>query len=233
MTNLFHGTNVIAAEVHQSVATSSDIVMGLSLDLLWQPRLRDFNAPLIAAVVPAAGTTVATLTQIEVRFDEDVLGVDAADLLVNAVPATNLIVLTPRNYRFQFSQPPLGPVNVTWRTDHGIVDRSANSNAFGGAGFGYLIGSVSSAAALAFATVTPIRRRGAGQRSRDGRGWVDDHLQPHDRRPRQFLDGRIGAPVSGRTDRDCQSLVPFRPGAEPGSRSDCPTSTIRWSTAPP
>jgi hypothetical protein len=47
-TNLLAGANVIAVEVHQSAAASSDIVMGLTLDAVWQPRLRDFNAPLIA-----------------------------------------------------------------------------------------------------------------------------------------------------------------------------------------
>ncbi|MCL4177641.1 MAG: lamin tail domain-containing protein [Verrucomicrobia bacterium] len=153
-TNLLAGTNAIAVEVHQSVAGSSDVVMGLTLDAVWQPRLRDFNAPQIVAVLPAAGTTVANLTQIEVRFDEVVLGVDAADLRINGLPASDLIVLTPRNYLFQFAQPPIGPVNVTWHADHGIVDRSANSNAFGGAGFGYLLGSISSATQLAFAAVT-------------------------------------------------------------------------------
>ncbi len=153
-TNLVAGTNTIAVEVHQSVAGSSDIVMGLTLDAVWQPRLRDFIAPRIAAVFPAAGSTVASLTQIEVRFDEGVLGVDAADLLINGLPASDLIVLTPQHYLFQFAQPPLGPINVTWRADHGIVDRSANSNAFGGEGFGYLLGSISSATQLAFGAVT-------------------------------------------------------------------------------
>ena len=153
-TNLFAGSNVIAAEVHQSTGASSDIVMGLTLDAIWQPRLRDFNAPLVATLIPPAGTTVATLTQIEVRFDEGVLGVDATDLLVNGVPATNLIVLTPRNYVFQFPQPPVGPVAISWRADHGIVDRSENSNPFAGAGFGYLLGEVSATTQLAFSSTT-------------------------------------------------------------------------------
>lgn len=153
-THLLAGTNVIAAEVHQSTGASSDLVMGLTLDAVWQPRLRDFNAPQIAVVLPAAGTSVSSLIQIEVRFDEGVLGVDAADLLINGLPASDLMVLTPQSYRFQFAQPSLGPVHVTWRADHGIVDRSANSNAFGGAGFGYLLGSISSATPLALAAVT-------------------------------------------------------------------------------
>lgn len=151
--NLLAGANILAAEVHQSGTGSSDIVMGLTLDAVWQPRLRDVSAPALTAVIPTAGATLASLTQIEVQFSEGVRGVNAADLLLNGLPATNVTSSAPNTYLFRFPQPAVGPVSVTWATGHGITDRSSNSNLFAGAGFAYVLGSVSSATRLSFSTV--------------------------------------------------------------------------------
>jgi hypothetical protein len=153
-TNLLAGTNVVAAEVHQSTTNSSDIVMGLTLDAIWTPRLRDSNAPALVAVSPAAGSTVATLTQIQVQFTEAVYGVEATDLLITGTSAAGLTVVAPNDYIFTFPQPTAGSVNVTWAAAHGITDRSSNSNAFTAAGFGYVLGSVSSAVQIPFASIT-------------------------------------------------------------------------------
>jgi hypothetical protein len=154
ITNLWTGTNVLAAQVHQFNSTSTDVVMGLTLDAIWRARLRDSNAPIVTNVVPAAGSTVASLNQVSVQFHESVQGVDAADLRVNGVAATNLTVVSPAEYIFRFPPPATGTVSVTWSPNHGIMDRSANSNAFGGAGFGYLVAPASTSVRLAFASVT-------------------------------------------------------------------------------
>ena len=150
-TNLLAGTNVLAAEVHQPATDSTDLVMGLTLDVVWQARLRGTIAPVVTNVIPAAGGTVPTLTQIEVQFSAAVRGVDAADLRLNGVPATNVTVLAPSDYLFQFPSPATGTVSVTWAPGHGITDCSANTNAFAGTGFGYVLGlGVSSATRLSF-----------------------------------------------------------------------------------
>jgi hypothetical protein len=75
----------------------------------WSYRLVDLRAPTVAQLVPAAGTTVRQLSQIEVRFSEPVAGVDAADLLINGQPATNLVVRGVGRYLFQFAPPAPGP----------------------------------------------------------------------------------------------------------------------------
>jgi hypothetical protein len=153
-TNLVAGTNVLAAEVHQAAADSTDIVMGLTLDAVWQARLRDTNPPIVTDVIPTAGGTVATLTQIEVQFSEPVRGVDAADLRISGVPATNVTVVAPQDYIFQFPSPATGVVSVTWAPGHEITDCSANSNAFAGTGFGYVLApAVSSATSLSFFSI--------------------------------------------------------------------------------
>jgi len=152
-TNLLAGTNLLAAEVHQSGATSSDIVMGLTLDAVWQARLRDTFPPVVTNTSPAAGTTVSNLTQIEVWFSEGVRGVDAADLLINGIPATNLLAITTGDYRFQFPSPAEGAVNITWASGHGITDRSANANAFVATGFSYLLAPPPTDTKLTFSRV--------------------------------------------------------------------------------
>ena len=153
-TNLVVGKNVLAAEVHQASSDSTDIVMGLTLDVVWRARLRDTNAPGVTNVVPTPGSTVTALRQIEVQFSEPVRGVDAADLLINGVPATNVTALTSSDYLFQFPSRTNGTVSVTWAPSHGITDCSANSNAFTGSGFGYvLVPAASSTAPLSFLSV--------------------------------------------------------------------------------
>lgn len=152
-THLVSGTNVLAAEVHQFGTGSSDVVLGLTLEAVWQPRLRDTAAPVLANVVPPIGASLSSLTQLAIQFSEGVQGVDAADLRVNGVAATHLTVAAPDQYIFRFPEPPTGTVSVTWAPGHGIVDRSVNSNAFAGAGFGYVLGSPSSSALIPFLRV--------------------------------------------------------------------------------
>ncbi|MBM3882861.1 MAG: hypothetical protein FJ387_24580 [Verrucomicrobia bacterium] len=138
-THLVAGVNLLAVEVHQVNGSSSDIVMGLTLDAVWRPRLRDTSPPVVARTTPAAASTVVTLTQIEVQFSERVQGVDAADLRINGRAATALTSVEPDRYLFEFASPQPGPVSVTWAPDHGITDRSADAHAFVGASFGYVI----------------------------------------------------------------------------------------------
>ena len=170
---LLPGTNVLAAEVHQINAGSSDIVMGLTLDAVWQPRLRDTVAPVVANVLPAPGSTVISLGQIEVQFSEAVQGVDATDLRLNGIAATNFTLVGPDDYVFHFAPPATGLVSVTWAPGHGITDRSVNANAFTGAGFSYFLDP------LGFATRVRITEflaaNESGLRDEDGEAsdWIE------------------------------------------------------------
>jgi len=105
----------------------------------WSYRLVDLRAPTVAQLVPAAGTTVRQLSQIEVRFSEPVAGVDAADLLINGQPATNLVVRGVGRYLFQFAPPAPGPVQVQWAEDHGITDFASPANEFEGGAWTYTL----------------------------------------------------------------------------------------------
>lgn len=92
------------------------------------------TAPTVAAFIPASGI-VSELTEVTVRFSEPVAGIDAADLLVNGIPATE-IVGSGAVYTFSFPRPLEGPVTVAWDVRHGITDREQPPQPFRGTGTG-------------------------------------------------------------------------------------------------
>ncbi len=79
-------------------------------------------SPQVADTVPSAEAVLRDLTFVEVVFDVNVAGVDAADLLVNGQPATGLQVYSPRDYSFAFPEPAAGRVGFSWAAGHGITD---------------------------------------------------------------------------------------------------------------
>ena len=63
-------------------------------------------APTVAGQSPLAGATVTNLTNITVTFSEYAQNIDAADLLINGVPATSVNAANSRsNYTFTFAEP--------------------------------------------------------------------------------------------------------------------------------
>lgn len=133
------GDNVLAAEVHQVNSGSSDIVWGMTLDAIISERVRDTNPPSVAQLFPDPGTTVSSLTEIEVHFTEGVKGVGAGDLLVNGKPATNVTQYAPETFVFDFPQPSTGLVQIAWSPTQNIIDLSANSNRFAGGNYTYVL----------------------------------------------------------------------------------------------
>ena len=83
------------------------------------------SSPRIATQMPLAGTTVTGLTSIAMTFTEPVTGIEAADLLINGVPATTVASADGITQTFTFAQPAFGAVTVRWATNHGITDVEA------------------------------------------------------------------------------------------------------------
>lgn len=81
------------------------------------------NNPTVATLNPAAGATVGSLTQIQVTFSRNVVGVDPEDLLINGLPAES-VSGSGSTYVFTFTQPPPGTVFVTWDIESAITDQS-------------------------------------------------------------------------------------------------------------
>ncbi|MCX7872391.1 MAG: lamin tail domain-containing protein [Verrucomicrobiae bacterium] len=112
------GTNFIFAtmtDVNNQTLTSSVVRV-----IVNQPAINT-NAPVIVQITPVPGSTVGALTSIQVIFSENVVNVDASDLLINGIPATG-VSGSGTSYTFTFTQPSLGNVAITWASNHGIVD---------------------------------------------------------------------------------------------------------------
>jgi hypothetical protein len=95
----------------------------------WTYLLVDRIPPFVLAQVPEANAWVTNLTQITVIFSEPVSGVDASDLLINGVAATNRTG-SGATYTFAFRQPNASEIEVTWALTHGIRDVATAPNAF-------------------------------------------------------------------------------------------------------
>jgi hypothetical protein len=136
---LMEGENVMAVEVKQFNATSSDIVFAMTLEAEIVTRIPDTQPPVIASTIPPAGATVRSLEEIELFFSERVSGVEASDLLINGVPATVLHPFGDSQFVFEFPEPATGTVQIAWAPNHGIQDLAVTPNPFGGAGWSYTL----------------------------------------------------------------------------------------------
>jgi hypothetical protein len=118
-------------------ATPPNAFNALGPGATWMYDLRDVLPPLVANLFPAAGATVRSLSQIEVTFNEEVNGVDAADLRINGQPAFSVTRPPDGPYIFQFATPNPGTVQVQWAASHGITDQAIMPNAFAGGSWTY------------------------------------------------------------------------------------------------
>lgn len=104
-----------------------------------QYTLTDTVPPLVTLVSPAPGATVPALTRVAVTFSEPVAGVDAADLLLNGVPALQVSGAQAGPYTFDFA-PIAGPAaQLSWATNHAIRDLAQAANAFAGGAWEYVV----------------------------------------------------------------------------------------------
>jgi hypothetical protein len=173
-TNLVQGDNVLAAEVHQVNNTSSDITWGLALYAAVVTRIGDTNFPSLVRVTPTPGTNLRYLTEIEVLFSKPVTGVDASDLLINGVPATNLTYGLPGQFLFDFAQPATGLVQVAWKPNHGITDLSAPPNPFAGGSWTY---NLDTNVVLAKVMINEFLASNGGKTYRDEDGDSSDWIE--------------------------------------------------------
>lgn len=131
---LVAGNNVVAVHVFNGPTSSSDFVFeGILTAALDAP-------PAVESIDPFPSSIVQSLTFVDVIFNESVTGVDAADLRINGTPATSVTVVSPREYVFNFPQPPTGAVSVAWAPAPGIADIDQQADLFvPGAAWGYTL----------------------------------------------------------------------------------------------
>ena len=117
------GTNVVAVRLLNRALDTDELFLSLSL-----LGYVDEDPPLVERVVPEPDSFVNSLRQVELVFSEGVAGLEADDLVVNGLSATNVTEVSDGDYVFDLPALDAGPVSVRLRADHGITDRSSSSN---------------------------------------------------------------------------------------------------------
>ena len=95
----------------------------------WSYELLDLVRPRLASRLPLAGMA-RQFSQVELWFDEPVQGIDATDLMANGLSAKAVSGHGAGPYMFEFDEPALGQVELTWADDHGITDFNRAPNPF-------------------------------------------------------------------------------------------------------
>ncbi|MBE7500536.1 MAG: lamin tail domain-containing protein [Verrucomicrobiales bacterium] len=145
----------------------------LALGLAPASSCADAAGPQVVAVVPAAGANVAELTFVEVVFDRNVQGVDAADLLVNGQPALSVQEHSPRDYTFAVDEPAPGPVEFTWAEGHGITDLATPPHAFTGTGWSCAFDPAQARARVVISELLAANDHGLRDDFGDRSDWIE------------------------------------------------------------
>jgi hypothetical protein len=136
-----NGTNIsvswAASHGITDLASPANAFNGTGAGGTWSYASLDQIPPSVSRLFPQASTTVRSLTQIMVSFDEPVAGLEAGDLLVNGQAAVGLTGTAAGPYTFSFSPPATGRVQVAWAPAHGIHDLAIPPNAFAGGSWTY------------------------------------------------------------------------------------------------
>jgi hypothetical protein len=168
---LVAGTNVLALQAFSSSrADDADFVFDASL-----VATIDEDPPVIEAVEPPPGSVLRALHSIEVQFSEPVVGVDAADLLVNGNPAIGVVEVVPGDFLFTVEPPGDGQAAVAWRADHGITDAVGARHPFVAKGWSYLVDSASPSSALVLSEFMADNKRTLNDEDGDSSDWIEIH----------------------------------------------------------
>jgi len=165
---LVAGENILAVHLFNCDSDSSDIAITASL-----MGLIDDQPPFVIANNPPATATVREPAPIEVFFSEAVTNVDAADLLINGVPATTMTTLAPDHYLFRFPEPPAGMVRVDWSPNHGITDRARLANPFVGRGWTYTFAPNAPPADILISEFMASNRRTLKDEDGETSDWIE------------------------------------------------------------
>ena len=144
--------------------------------LLWTVALSTHaqSLPLTATANPGPGSLILELNRINVVFSESVRGVDASDLLVNDVPASEVITNNPNDYTFTVAQPKDGAVDISWAPGHGIASSSPDAAPFLDGVWSYILDSTAASKAN-FAISEFMASNGNGILDDDGSrsDWIE------------------------------------------------------------
>jgi hypothetical protein len=146
-----------------------------SPDPAWEYELINLAEPEVTTLHPPESITLRRLGELEVTFNKPVQGVDAADLFVNGVPASTLIVLDLDRYRFIFGEPAPGLVLVEWTENHGITDLLDAPMAFAGGSWTYWLEPGLDYSGIRINEILASNRHGLLDEDGDAEDWIELH----------------------------------------------------------
>ncbi|NLH74582.1 MAG: hypothetical protein GX456_16155 [Verrucomicrobia bacterium] len=133
----------------------------------------DQSVPVVETIIPVPGRTLRELYSIEVQFAEPVIGVDAGDLLVNGVAATNMIQIAPSDFLFTFPQPGDGLVRIEWSANHGITDQAEPAHPFSGGSWTYALDSTLPSPSLFISEFMADNKDTINDEDGDSSDWIE------------------------------------------------------------
>lgn len=86
----------------------------------WNYELVDLRPPGVNSILPLPGVVLKQLGEVQVQFNRPVVGIDAADLRLNGIPALQVEGLGAGPYRFRFTPPGAGRADLSWTANSGI-----------------------------------------------------------------------------------------------------------------
>ncbi|MFM1769719.1 MAG: hypothetical protein RJA22_2248 [Verrucomicrobiota bacterium] len=141
----------------------------------WSYTLVDNIPPTVASILPQIAAALPSLGEVQISFSEAVTGVQAADLLINGSPATNLVVVSPTLHVFRFAQPAPGTVTMAWAPGHGITDLASPANAFSGGTWTYTLDPSASLATLVITEFMASNTRTLPDEDGAYEDWIEIH----------------------------------------------------------
>lgn len=105
----------------------------------WAYQLIDTNGPSLTKILPIPGMKLVRLSEVEVNFSRPVSGVDAADLQLNGVGATNITGAGAGPYLFTFRAAQAGTATIRWAPNHGIATDEGMPIGFSGSSWSYTV----------------------------------------------------------------------------------------------
>lgn len=139
----------------------------------WMYELYDPNPPVIAVLNPPADQQVRQLTQIEVVFNKAVVGVDAADLMINGRPANSVSGTAAGPYVFLFDAQAPGLATATWAANHGITDSTPAGSLFAGGSWSYQVDPARPVPLVMINEIMAENATGLKDEDGDAEDWVE------------------------------------------------------------
>ena len=131
--------------------------------------------PTTTGLLPPPNLILRDLKDVSVSFSEPVTRVNAGDLLANGTPATAVSGAGAGPYVFSFSALGVGPLAMSWASNHGITDLAADPNSFLGASWSYTIDPNANPGSISINELIASNRSGRLDEDGEATDWIELH----------------------------------------------------------